>query len=313
MADYVSSDKYSTVLMFIIYFARDSSGVVTKLVDSANRVYGNEAPAALESEVAFLNQFCGQPEVEIPERVDVKGNREDRREFRDRIDQSERDIVYPRNREYLYSEDLSDKEKFDLAYKHIELLGQIIRNFPGSLPGPEKLAILKSTYLLGLRATSVMLRLLQSSTGLYREALAKAGHNDDDVDINKLRRAVDSLILLISRICTLVLLKKVSGSVGVPDLEGAYIETLKQVGTNNATRLIDLSIKLDHFEGFPETDVRDLHRLFMHNAFADCVLADLVMSHIAIFGVDRKTRQSMAALFKKKANTPLLMDPTRKR
>jgi hypothetical protein len=299
--------------MFIIYFARDASGVVRKLVDGANRVYANEAPASLESEVAFLNQFCEQPEVEIPEKVDVKANREDRREFRDRIDRSERDIVYPRDREFLYSEELSDKEKFDLAYKHIELLGQVIRNFPGSLPGPEKLAILKSTYLLGLRAMTVIFRLLESSTGMFREALTKAGKKDQDADANKLRRAVDGLMLMISRICTIVMLKKVSSSVGVPDLEGAYSETLQQVGSNNATRLIDLSIKLDHFEGFPETDVRELHRLFTRNAFADWALADLVMSHIAIFGVDRKTHQSMTALFKMKPNTPLLMDPKRKK
>ncbi len=313
MADYVSSDKYSTILMFIIYFARDASGVVRKLVDNANRVYANESPASLETDVAFLNQFCEQPDVEIPEKVDVNANREDRREFRDRMDRSEKDIVHPRDREYLYSEDLSDKEKFDLAYKHIELLGQVIRNFPGSLPGPEKLAILKSSYLLGLRTMSVLLRLLESSTGMFREALLKAGKKDQDADANKFRRAVDGLMLLISRICVLVMLKKVSGSVGVPDLEGAYHETLQQVGRNNATQLIDLSIKLDHFEGFPDTDVRQLHKLLMHNAFADWVLADLVMSHIAIFGVDFKTRQSMTALFKVKANTPMLMDPARKK
>ncbi len=313
MADYVSSDRYSTVLMFIVYFARDASGVVKKLVNNANLIFANEAPANLESDVSFLNQFCGEAEVKIPEQLDIKANREERREFQDRIDRNQRDIVQPRSGEFLYSEDLSDKEKFDLAYKHMDLLGQVIRNFPGSLPGPEKLEILKSTYLLGLRTASVVLWLLESSTGIYREALKNFGLKNEGDGVNELRKAADGFILIISRICMMVMVKKVSGSVGVPDLEDAYRQTLQRLGRNNATQLIDLSIKLDHFEGFPETDIRQLHKDFKHNAFADWVLADLVMAYISVFGVDFKTRQSMGSLFKMPVNTPMLMDPSRKK
>ena len=45
-------------------------------------------------------------------------------------------------------------------------------------------------------------------------------------------------------------------SVGVADLEEAYKEALKLVGSTNATQLIDTSIKLDHFVEFPLADIR---------------------------------------------------------
>jgi len=81
----------------------------------------------------------------------------------------------------------------------------------------------------------------------------------------------------------------------------------------NSTQLIDLSIKLDHFSGFPATYIRDLHKQFANNSFAQTLLADLVMSHMLTFDVSRKTMQSMSALFKIKSNIPQLVDPSRKR
>jgi hypothetical protein len=313
MADYLSSDEYSAVLMFIIYFARDSAGVIKKLVDNANIVYKPEPPADMDSDVKFLNQFCAQPDPDFPEEVDIVANRQERRETNDRIERSRERLIDRESRKFAYSEELSDKDKFDLAHKHIELLGQVIRNFPGSLPGPEKLAILEACYSLGLRVVGALLRLIESSTVMYRDALLKARKDLEGATLEEIREKVDSIIIILARICVLGTIKKISGCVGVADLEEAYGQVLARVGKTNSTELIHLSIKLDHFAEFPETYIRELHRLFANNAFADTILSDLVISHMLVFDVDRRTRQSMSALFKLKHNIPLLMDPSRKR
>jgi len=312
MADGISSDTPSTILMFIIYLARDASGVIGNLVANANAIYKGETPAELGPEVGFLNQFCGEPKILLPEVVDTDDTRRERREFRDRIDRDGQAIVGRGTREFKYSDDLSDTDKLDLAYRHIEVLGQVIRNFPGSLPGQEKIAILRATYLLGLRLMSVVIGLLRGSVAVYRDALSKA-LKEDEHTAEEFRVLLDALMIIIARICVLGLLKRISGSVGVADLMDAYRETLRQVGANNATRLIDLSIRLDKLLDFPESIVRQLHKDLSGNPFAGTVLADLVTSHILTFGLDRATRQSMAALFKIAPNTPLLIDPNRKR
>jgi hypothetical protein len=202
--------------------------------------------------------------------------------------------------------------KFDLAYKHIELLGQVIRNFPGSLPAAEKLEILEACYLLGLRLIKALLRLIESSTPIYREALLEVRKKLQDKPVEEIRKLVDSLVILLARLCVIGTIKKVSGSVGISELEQAYRETLAKVGKTNATQLIHLSIKLDHFDEFPDTYIRDLHRLFTNNPFADTVLSDLVVSHMMTIDLDRKTRESISALFKIKQNVPQLVDRSRK-
>jgi hypothetical protein len=312
MTDRISSDSCSTILMFVIYFARDSSGVIAKLVENANQIYAREAPAELGAEVGFLNQFCDEPQILLPEAVDTNETRQERREFQDRIERDGQAIVGRGTREFKYSEDLSDTDKLDLAYRHIEVLGQVIRNFPGSLPGQDKIAILRATYLLGLRLMNVVTGLLRGSVEVYREALSKA-IKEDKHTAEEFRVLLDALMIIIARMCVLSLLKRISGSVGVADLMDAYRETLQQVGENNATRLIDLSIRLDKLVDFPESTVRELHKELVGNPFAGTILGDLVVSHILTFGLDRATRQSMAALFKVAPNAPLLIDPSRKR
>jgi hypothetical protein len=189
----------------------------------------------------------------------------------------------------------------------------VIRNFPGSLPGPDKLAILKSTYKLGLRLLRTLLHLLESSIGEYRSILNEAlGPKVADQE-QKMQRVIDAFVLLLSRICTLVVISRISSSVGVADLEEAYRETLRQVGPTGATRLIDIAIKLDHFADFPDTEVRELHDLLSGNPFAMTILADLVTAHIMRFDVERRTRQSMTDLFHLRGNDPKLIDASRKK
>jgi hypothetical protein len=298
MVDHVSSDEYASILMFIVYFARDSAEIVKRMVANADEIYSGEPPANLDSDVGFLNQICQHPNVQIPDQVDVRQNRDERRKSADRIERSAAALGDRRKQGIAYDEGLSDTDKFDLAYRNIDLLGQVIRNFPGSLPGPDKLAILRATYLLGLRVLRTFLNMLGSAVGEFRQGIAAAATAQGKIDPDKMRQLVDFLILLITRMCTLSVLGRVASSVGAADLEEAYREALELVGRSNASQLINLMIKLDHLSEFPATEIRELHKQFSNNAFADTILADIVVSRMSMLDLDRRMRQSMASLFK---------------
>lgn len=306
MIDHVSSDEFAAILMFIVYFVRDSSDVVGRLVDNANRIYPDERPAELDADVAFLNQVCPQPDVEIEEEVDVKLNVKEQRATLDRIEKNAAEVGDRRKQGIVYSEELSDVDKFDIAYQHVTLLGQVIRNFPGSLPGEEKLAILKATYTLGLRVLTAVLKMLGPAFGQLRQSIAAAAA-DHGTNSEKIRKMTEFLILLVSRMVTLSALSRVSSSVGAADLEEAYKEALELVGKTNASQLIHLMIQLEHFSEFPTNGIRDLQKQFSGNAFASTILSDIVVSRMMVADVDRRTRQSMASLFK--VSFPLLAAP----
>jgi hypothetical protein len=313
MVDEVSADESASILTFIVFFARHSQEIVGKLVANADRIYPNSPPASLESDVLFLNRLEEAPIITIPDDdVDIVKVRKGRRELSDRLSKS----VEPtsESRHIVYDDNLSDRDKFALATRHIDLLGQIIRNFPASLPGEDKLDILRSAYLLGLRLLGELLRILQAAVEQFRDRAKQMNAEQGlELDEKAARRLADMFVMLLSRMATLTTIKRVSLGVGVADLAEAYKEVLKRVGLSYATELIDISVKLDHFDEFPEYDIRALHKKMSANPFADSILADLVAAYMMMFDLDRRTRQSMSSLFRLNPNTPGFIDPKGKR
>jgi hypothetical protein len=174
---------------------------------------------------------------------------------------------------------------------------------------------------------SVVLRLLGKSVGYYRGVIAEALKEEKPEpavgdaaggtageapaptreEWRKLAHVADSVFLLLSKMCVLGFIKMLSFSVGSRELDQTYTDVLDSVPDSMAVKLIDLSIRLDHFRAFPQEKVRELHRLVGKNVFVRDVLNDLIIAHFMRFEVDRRVRQSVAALLGFRASHPLLV------
>ncbi len=107
---------------------------------NANKILAEVSPADLGQDVAFLRDTAAFPEFSLPETIDTAKNRSDRRKALDRAEARTQPPA-EEARPCSYSSDLSDSDKVSLGFTHMNILGQVIRNFPASLPGPEKLSI----------------------------------------------------------------------------------------------------------------------------------------------------------------------------
>jgi len=317
MVSHVSSDRFSTILMFVLYLARDTSGALPQLVAMADKIYANVEPAELTEEVNFLEELSDHEEIDVSREQDLEKNRKDRRELKDRLTQKSSDELARNQDELVYSDDLSESAKFRFAYRHIELLGQVIRNFPGSLPGEDKLTILRASYLLGLRVLRSLLALIESSQDQLRKSMLETQSDpvakNQEHQVEQVKEQMEELISFLGKLFALGMIFKIAGCVGAPDLEQAYDATLEQVGKSNATLLIHLAIRLDHSREFPEEFVVGLHRELENKPFADSILKILVLSHIRKYGIDIRLRQRIGELLKVKTTAPYLMEPTDKK
>jgi hypothetical protein len=109
-------------------------------------------------------------------------------------------------------------------------------------------------------------------------------------------KQVEKLLTVIGQIMGGSMIQTISLSVGSPDIEeNAYAEILDSIGHNNATELIDLSIRLDHFEEYPFNRIKALYRDFAKNRFAQRVLKDLVIENMHVFDIGHEMRQRVLA------------------
>jgi hypothetical protein len=308
MADYVIWERYSKILMFFLYFTKNTT-LIDRLMEKANEAFNEYEPASLDEDVSFTKVLFRESSaaVELPAGP-VSEHREARNVARD---QREKTLPVPEGKRITYSQTLNVADKLHIAAKYLELLGQILRNFPGSLRAEAKLKIAKCTYLLGLRVLAAILDLLSTGVEHYRDLIANALKENlgekERSSLKKLEDLADQLFFLLARLSVAGSIKRVSVSVGSPELEQTYMDVLENLPSTNAVQLVDLSIRLDHFRGVPEERITDLHDLLETNTFAHQILIDLVVEHLTFFEEDYKVRQRMGSLLGFKASHPRIL------
>lgn len=299
MANGLNIGTNGVFLMFFIYLTHDEK-LIDECVQLGDRILSDFAPSDLTDEVEFYNSkdFAGI-ERQIPESVDLDASRRRRRQVADEVPRkAQADGETAQFGLHLGSEGYSDNlplsTKFEYGFRCTEILGQILRNFTGSLPGDRKLAILRTTYLLGLRSLRAMLMTLSDTTLKAREQIAKKDPNKrGDREFIK---QVEKLLTVIGQILGGSMIQLISTNVGSPDIEEvAYTETLDKIGRTNASELVDLAIRLDHSEEYPFSRIKRLHKLYHANRFAQRVLKDMVIANMHVFEIGHEMRQRVLA------------------
>lgn len=302
MIDAILSDQNYTVLIFVVYFIRSNKEIIDHLIHNANIILKPVVPATLSGDIGDSVKV-EDDEMMLDREYDVRENRRRRRELMQEMHgEGENDEALDHatvDKPINYSEDLPPVVKFEWALRQINLFGHLIRNSPGYLPGEDKVRVLTTTYNLGLRNMRGVLQIVNESREQLKEAILdaidkgqiEAKNSDPDV-------LVQDFVALVTRMVALGSIKTISLAVGVPDLEKAYKATLDVIGRTNATRLIDLSIRLDHFNEIPISTIQELHKDFGAKTFADVVLIDMIAYHFSMYDVGRQLMQRVTSVFR---------------
>jgi hypothetical protein len=292
MIDEISSVENSAIVMFLIYFEKDKNRIIDRLVANAACIFKTVIPASLEGDAAeFVNPT--KLDMVIEDNPNIARNRHEARAFRDEREEKKlfepmREIETSVRSAYRYADDLPEHCKLHLVTQCLTALGQVIRNFSANLPGPRKVEVLRETYLVALRSLS---RVMELCKGVINAVGSLERPTTGEVSFLKLKRATDDLFTLLPQIYAVSMCNAVSGSVGIANMDRAYIETAKSLDQSVAVRLIDLNIQMNYFEGFPEQAIRDLSEDVKGNLFATQVLEVLVLSYFLMNNVEEGTRK----------------------
>jgi hypothetical protein len=317
IANGLNSGTNGIFLTFVVYLTHGDRELIEHLLAIGESIFAELPLSNLTDEVDFYNSKSHSGAIRpIPEQIDLEKSREERRRAADQSD--ERKTAQNGKSEWpdaccpAYSDDMPLAIKLEYARTCMEILGQILRNFTGSLPGEKKHALLTTTYRLGLRTLRAVLEVLSDASVRAKEEMAKRDlKRPEDREFVK---AIERLLTILGQIIGSGAIREISLNVGSPEIdEDAYADALEEVGRNHATELIDLAVKLDNGESYPFNKVRDLRHTLKDNRFASSVLRDLVIAHMHVFEVTRDMRQRVLALFKESQSDSNLLSRTTKR
>lgn len=314
----VHIEEHANILLFLAHLSKDPL-IVQEMLAAARSFYVGTAPAAFGDDMASLLAIGTDDGRLTYEERDVDDERKRRLA---RLDEYERTARSDEEREGL--DDLSILEEgetaadilnpvitFSAAFKTLEILGQVLKNFPGSLEGAVKLEIGRECYALGLRAVaSVYDDLRSQEADIVREMTDAVRQGEPHLRDEQAERLARRIIVGLIDTLGFIVIRLISAAVGSPELGQTY----KRVAAQDdmpSVRLINTSISLDQSATFPETTIQALAREWERQPFAHKMLAYLVVNHFLSFPVKMSMKQRACAALGIQY-TPLLGPPSKR-
>lgn len=186
-------------------------------------------------------------------------------------------------------------ERMYSAFRTLQILGQLLKNFPGSLNAVQKERITRAAYGVGLRLLASLHGLIKSNTeDIVREIVDNIRMNHPELANDRLQmRAMDELAWYVFA-SSYGVVQRIAANVGTPHLTPIF-ERIAAEDPTAAIKLVTIALELDRAGGLSIERVEGVYRELAKNPLAQRVLRGLVLTHLQIFDLPRDVKQRVCA------------------
>ena len=159
LCEHLEDDDNANIALFLTHQSR-STFVLETIVARSAKIFAEISPPKFEQDVEFLTDLYDT----VPKLVYVdKTTEEMRRDRRAALDEETAKPAQPEKTSDETDVALVMIQQIRAALRSIEVMGQIVKNYAGSLTYEPKYTLVKQCYDLGLRVIGVILRAWQQS------------------------------------------------------------------------------------------------------------------------------------------------------
>ena len=284
----------ANIWLFLSHHCKDPL-LVQLILAHAQTLFQETTVPKFEEDLGFFKKINETIPSIVLENRSPADLREERRRHLDAQSQDEKEIT---DEECNGNEFMRFIAQLNDALRTLDVMGQIVKNFSGSIVGEVKFQLVNECYRLGLRVTGVVLDMWKDDPEKVVKEMVDMildSVKDDDELKNVTRQQLTDLILglffFLTETTTFGLLKRISQAVGALELVPTYGEVLR-ANPVNSFKLVDMSVKLDTLK-IPTKEVVSLNAELKDNLLCARLLRKLVVHHIYLFPTDYKTKQQI--------------------
>lgn len=280
-------EKNANIWMFLAHLSK-SNFLLEVITEKAASVFSAHNSIKLEGDVDFLRDMAKVvPPITLPS-TSPEDNITKHYEHLDNLDEAERQAA-------VENAD-PDKDVFmqlDAMVRTLQILGQLLKNFPGSLTATEKLSIVENGFHLGLRGIGFILDAFEAGKDDLVEFISSrvaqryGGEPTDEIFKQRLRGAIFWLV----NMNTFGMIKLISHALGAKGEDTTYTNAVKKIGTN-AAKLIEVSVTLDTLK-IPKRKILKLNEELKDDFLCRHLLASLVARHLYLFEVPNNVKDEL--------------------
>jgi hypothetical protein len=271
----------ANILLFLVHVTK-SDFVIDQMLAAAGRVFPEAVPAALAtSDSPLVNVRDTVIEVAYEE-MEAQASRQ--QVFRT-LDQEAEDSETVQTTDYLM--------EIGRAFKTQQIVGQIVKNFPGKIDGERKKQLTLACYGIGLRVLGSVTALVRDNLASFAGDILKTVVRDNpDKTAEEVSDKAIVSIFVAMHLATYGIIKRISYSVGSPHLGPVY-EAVERDSEVPAIKLVHASLSMDQEPSFPASTVIRIFKEVESNVLVRSVLRSLVVNHFYLFDVRIQTKQQV--------------------
>ena len=288
--------EFANIIMFLIHHSPQDF-ILETIINEAKDVFNEVEEFQFScNELKNINSCIKKENLKLENRT-LEESRKielETKEHQTSIIKKEKHIEADFNEEI---ETLNQFATLNLSFKIIEILGEITKNYAGSLDGGIKYELIKETYSIGLRSLKSLIEFFEENHELLIVEIKKLILKKQYVTDDKINEAVASMIFSMASSVSTGIVKKISKAIASKELKEIYQEILDERIDNNAIKIINCAIDLDFKEGLNISKIEKIHKILVNNnnRLADSVLKRIILEHIYMFEVEFNKKQSVCS------------------
>jgi hypothetical protein len=285
-------EDYANTMLFLAHLSKDKR-IVESMIFVAKEQFKDIAPTRLEDDVASIVDDFSFPDLSIDQGSSAEERAEALHEVRAEVTMPQ--PVLDSNNRAIHKEDVSLLGQLNSAVKTVQILGQMLKNFPANYSPEEKVTMVEECISLGMRILATWYTAVdEDKDELISEFAGMISLRRPQLDSKYAENKARKLLFSLVNLGTFSVIKRVSHSIGSNELERTYRKVfLEERPTSH--QLVEVSLLLDHVNHFPERKVISYGTKWERkNPFAHCLLRMLIMRHCKIFYVSAQLRQRLS-------------------
>lgn len=288
--------EFANIIMFLIHHSPQYF-ILETIISEAKVVFKNiEEFTFASDELTNINSSIKKEKLKLENRT----LEESRNIELDNEDKNSQHLKKTERLEADFDEDIEKLNQFatlNLAFKIIEILGEITKNYAGSLDGDIKYELIKETYSIGLRSLKSLIEFFEVNHELLIKEIKEIIQKKHYVTNDKINETVANIIFSMASVVSTGIVKKIAKAIASKELQEIYQSIQGESENNNAIKLINSAIELDFKGGLNISKLEIIHKKLAqdNNRLADSVLKRIILEHIYMFEIEFNKKQSICS------------------
>lgn len=283
---------YAHILMFLTHLSKDKF-IISQVIGVTKSLFDNVPILKLESDIDVFNNLLDEIPQLVIENIDVN---ESRKTFHEQKDEYEREMKsktderYSADGEVEAGSELQAITEFNKSFKMLEIIGQILKNYYGSIKAHEKKDLCIEAYSVALRTNNAFLERFKEDKDYLVQFLCSLAEEKGYYDKDNVEIEAKKFLFMLAQAVTYSSINKVSIAVGSENLDEIFKRVYEEM-KSTSVNLINIGIKLEHYNQYPYSEISQTFNELSGNKMAKDILRRMVVKYLYMFKTDFKEQQ----------------------